>query len=136
MSDLSYNDPRLEAPAGTRVDSVAEPVNEPSEPQSTEFRTSAAEDLPPSEDRTAGSPLVLNGERFRTRWASIQVGFVDDPRRAVGEAERLVTDVIDELVEGFRRQRERLEESGEGSTDEMRTAFQRYRDFFQRLLNV
>lgn len=124
MSDgLSHDDATLEAPGGQPLGSAGGACTEHSGHQS-------------AEDRTAGAPLVMNGERFRSRWASIQVGFVDDPRRAVGEAEQLVTDVIDELVEGFRRQREHLENSGEGSTDEMRTAFQRYRDFFQRLLNV
>jgi hypothetical protein len=85
---------------------------------------------------SASNGLVSNGESFRVRWSSVQVGFVDDPRRAVEEAEQLVTDVIADLVEGFRRRRLELEGDGSGSTDEMRSAFQGYRDFFDRLLNV
>ena len=70
----------------------------------------------------------------------MQVGFVDDPRRAVGEADSLVSSVIDELVGGFRQQHYTMEaqwsEGKEVSTDELREAFQRYRDFFERLLKV
>lgn len=102
-----------------------------------------AADAPPPSSATPGgalrSPsnaLVSNGESFRARWSSVQVGFVDDPRRAVEEAEQLVTDVISDLVDGFRRRRKELETDEGGSTDEMRTAFQGYRDFFDRLLNV
>jgi hypothetical protein len=84
----------------------------------------------------AGDALVSNGDSFRSRWSSVQVGFVDDPRRAVDEAEQLVTDVIADLVDGFRQHRQRLDAGREGSTDDMRIAFQRYRDFFDRLLNV
>jgi hypothetical protein len=79
---------------------------------------------------------VGNSESFRVRWSSVQIGFVDDPRGAVEEAEQLVTDVIGDLVDGFRRRRQEFEGDGNGSTDEMRSAFQSYRDFFDRLLNV
>jgi hypothetical protein len=79
---------------------------------------------------------VSNVDSLRARWSSVQVGFVDDPRRAVEEAEQLVTDVIADLVDGFRQHRQRLDSDRDGSTDEMRAAFQRYRDFFDRLLNV
>jgi hypothetical protein len=96
-------------------------------------RPEAADGVAPS---SATDALVSNGDAFRSRWSSVQVGFVDDPRRAVEEAEQLVTDVITDLVEGFRQHRQRLEGNREATTDEMRMAFQRYRDFFDRLLNV
>ena len=87
--------------------------------------------------RLPGSDALVNdGDSFRNRWSSVQVGFVDDPRRAVEEAEQLVTDVIADLVDGFRQHRQRLDGDRDGSTDELRAAFQRYRDFFDRLLNV
>ena len=84
--------------------------------------------------------LVSDPESFRRRWESVQVGFVDDPRQAVGDADALVSSVIDDLAEGFRRQRQRLEsrwsEGEDASTDDLRESFQRYRDFFERLLQV
>ena len=87
-----------------------------------------------------GSALLPNAEPFRRRWESVQVGFVDNPVQAVDDAEALVSSVMDELVSGFRAQRERLEayrsNGNEISTDELRDAFRRYRDFFERLLQV
>ena len=69
------------------------------------------------------------------------MGFVDDPRGAVDEAERLVARVVEELVNRFRQQRQELEESwsqdsDESSINDLRQAFQHYRDFFERLLQI
>jgi len=88
----------------------------------------------------AGRVLLSEPGSLRRRWESVQVGFVDDPRQAVGEADSLVSSVIEELVDGFRQQRQRLEaqwsRGAQVSTDELRDAFQRYREFFERLLQV
>lgn len=84
--------------------------------------------------------LLSDPAKFRAQWESVQVGFVDDPRRAVGEADSLVSNVIDEIVSGFREQHDRMEarwsEGSDVSTEDMREAFRRYRDFFDRLLQV
>ena len=85
--------------------------------------------------RSCATPTAL-----LKRWESVQVGFVDNPRQAVGEAESLVSSAIDEIVSGFRRQSARLEaewsQGHDASTDELRLAFRRYREFFGRLLEV
>jgi hypothetical protein len=77
---------------------------------------------------------------FRRRWDAIQIGFVDDPRAAVRNADELVAQVLRSLAESFAEQRSqtdsRLEQGGQGSTEEMRVALQRYRSFFQRLLSL
>lgn len=76
---------------------------------------------------------------FRTRWDVIQQGFVDDPRNAVGEADKLVDDLLKRLSDTFDRQHQDLEKQwsdGEPSTEDLRSALQRYRAFFQRLLNL
>ncbi len=95
---------------------------------------------PDNPGAVASSALLPNAEPFRRRWESVQVGFVDNPVQAVDDAEALVASVMDELVSGFRAQRERLEayrsNGNETSTDELRDAFRRYRDFFERLLQV
>jgi len=89
--------------------------------------------------RTPGS-LLQDPQGLLQRWESVQVGFVDNPREAVGDAEQLVSSAIDQIEQLFRRQRETLESSwSEGrdpSTDDLRAAFQSYRDFFGRLLQV
>ena len=89
----------------------------------------------------SGSSLVDDPETLRRQWESVQVGFVDDPRGAVDEAERLVARVVEELVNRFRQQRQELEESwsqdsDESSINDLRQAFQHYRDFFERLLQI
>ena len=65
---------------------------------------------------------------------------MDSPREAVGEAENLVSSAIGEIANSFRQQRDGLETSWaqgqEPSTDDLRMAFQSYRDFFGRLLQV
>jgi hypothetical protein len=89
--------------------------------------------------RSSGT-LLQDPQALRQRWESVQVGFVDNPREAVGDAEQLVSSAIGEIVNLFRHQRENLEtswtEGGEPSTDDLRAAFQNYRDFFGRLLQV
>jgi len=77
---------------------------------------------------------------FRKRWTDIQTGFVDEPRRAVEQADALVAEVIKRLADSFAEARSKLEvQWGRGdnvSTEDLRVALQRYRAFFDRLLNV
>jgi hypothetical protein len=84
--------------------------------------------------------LLRDPDDLRKRWESVQVGFVDNPREAVGEAENLVSSAIGEIAGQFRQQREGLEVSWDQgrdpSTDDLRVVFQGYRDFFGRLLQV
>ena len=91
-------------------------------------------------DAASGTSLVGDPEALRRQWESVQVGFVDDPKRAVEDAEQLVAVVVAELVDNFRLQRQRLEatwsEGTDGSLNDLRQAFQRYRDFFERLLQI
>jgi hypothetical protein len=89
---------------------------------------------------TAQGPLLAatDGEAFRARWTDVQNGFVDSPRRAVEQADELVAELMQHLASTFAEERGRLEgqwdRGDEISTDELRTAFQRYRSFFGRLL--
>jgi hypothetical protein len=89
---------------------------------------------------TAAGPLLAadDGERFRARWTDVQNGFVDAPRQAVEQADGLVAELMQHLARTFSEERDGLERQwdrgDEVSTDELRTAFQRYRSFFERLL--
>ena len=78
----------------------------------------------------------LNG--YRTRWGGIQTGFVDEPRKAVEQADGLVGELMQRLTDGFTSERHRLEEkwgrNEQASTEDLRQAMQRYRSFFERLL--
>lgn len=79
-------------------------------------------------------------EDLRPRWADIQASFVDEPRRAVEQADELVADAIRRLSEAFADARADLERDwdrgDEVSTEDLRLAFRRYRTFFDRLLEV
>lgn len=77
---------------------------------------------------------------FQQQWEEIQTRFVDEPRGAVEDADGLVATLMQQLAEGFAKERERLEAQwGRGediSTEDLRVALQRYRTFFQRLLST
>jgi hypothetical protein len=88
---------------------------------------------------TAG-PLLASedAEGFRARWTDVQTGFVDAPRQAVERADGLVAELMQHLASTFADERGRLETQWDRGddvpTDDLRTAFQRYRSFFERLL--
>jgi hypothetical protein len=93
-------------------------------------------------DHSAITALFPENESkdFHKRWTDIQTAFVDEPRRAVERADELVAGVIKRLADSFARERSRLEgQWGRGdnvSTEDLRVALQRYRAFFDRLLNI
>ena len=77
---------------------------------------------------------------FRSRWQEIQTGFVDEPRRALEQADSLVASAMKRLSEIFSEERHKLEQQwdkgGDLSTEDLRVALQRYRSFFNRLLSI
>jgi hypothetical protein len=77
---------------------------------------------------------------LRTRWSNVQTGFVDEPRKAVQEADNLVASIMKRLADGFAAERANLEKQWDRgdnvSTEDLRVALQRYRSFFDRLLNA
>ena len=77
---------------------------------------------------------------LRSRWGDVQAGFVDDPRECIQKADGLVSDVVEQLTTGIAGARARLESQwsrGEqASTEDLRVALMRYREFFERLLAV
>jgi hypothetical protein len=75
---------------------------------------------------------------FRARWDKAQIGFVDEPRAAVEQADSLVATVVKRIAEQFAAERAELEhqwDRGDNvSTEDLRQALRRYRSFFDRLL--
>jgi len=97
-------------------------------------------------------------DRYIRRWQSTQSRFVDDPRGAVAEADRLVQEVMQErgyptkdferrvadisvdhpnLVEKYRTADgiARASEQGQASTEDMRQSVRHYRALFSELLD-
>jgi len=78
-------------------------------------------------------------DSYSARWDSVKGEFVDEPRRAVANADALVGELLDELQELFKQQRTQIEQgldADETSTEDLRVALRRYRSFFDRLLSI
>jgi hypothetical protein len=98
-------------------------------------------------------------DRYAESWRTVQTRFVDDPAGAVGEADRLVTDVMRErgypiddfdqraadisvdhpdVVENYRAGHALYlkEDRGEADTENLRQAFVHYRALFSELLET
>ncbi len=97
-----------------------------------------------SETRNASdtAPLFPTNEleELRNRWSGVQTAFVDEPRRAVEQADGLVASAMKRLAEVFAEERSKLEQQWDRgdnvSTEDLRIALQRYRSFFHRLLSI
>jgi hypothetical protein len=87
-----------------------------------------------------GDGLLNNDDRtsYQKRWDDIQVRFIDEPRESVRQADDLVGEVTSRIADRFSNARHDMEQRWEGgnepTTEELRQAVQRYRDFFQRLV--
>jgi hypothetical protein len=98
----------------------------------------------PDREAAVSEPMPLFSEMemgdFRSQWSKVQTGFVDEPRRTVEDADKLVAAVMQRLAEGFASERSGLEkqwDSGDNvSTEDLRLALQRYRSFFDKLLKL
>ena len=78
---------------------------------------------------------------FRASWDAVQIGFVDDPQRAVRQADELVRQMLQNLSQTVSDERAGLDARGDGvadaaSTEKLRVALRRYRAFMQRLLSL
>jgi hypothetical protein len=76
--------------------------------------------------------LLNDPAGLRDQWQRVQGTFVDDPQRAVQEASVLVHQTLQEIRENVTRG----QASDPTSTEDLRVSFQRYREFFQRLLSA
>ena len=94
----------------------------------------------PASVETPSLMKTVDEENFRSRWNSIQTGFVDEPRGSVEQADELVAELMQHLARSFSDQRSNLEthwqRSEQVSTEELRGALRRYRSFFDRLLSI
>ncbi|HEX3747755.1 MAG TPA: hypothetical protein VHW09_27655 [Bryobacteraceae bacterium] len=105
-------------------------LNEPQQP------------LRPAHQDESNGPLLSPdvAQDLRSHWDPIQTAFVDDPRIAVKQADELVAAAMKRLAETFAEQRSRMEQQWDRgdqvSTEDLRLALRKYRNFFQRLIAV
>ena len=96
----------------------------------------------PSAEPSSAKSLFADDDlsSLRSRWDDVQAAFVDDPKQCVQKADALVAKVVEQLTAGFADARTRLEaqwaRGEDASTEDLRLALKRYREFFQRLLSV
>lgn len=96
-------------------------------------------------ERTVLSPGIVlfpvnDMAGLRARWREIQIEFLDDPRRAVEQANALVGLAIQQLTDVFANEHAQIENLWAGgkdvSTEDLRQALCRYRSFLDRLLSL
>lgn len=145
MDDTNVRDkPAVDRPVLTTADlaDVRPPAPERSQEPSSDERTTSKAGRLSSAAKDETAPLFAENEAagLRTQWDNIQAGFVDEPRRAVEEADGLVASAMTRLAESFATERKRLEvqwdRGSDVTTEDLRLAFRRYRSFFGRLLSV
>jgi hypothetical protein len=100
-------------------------------------------------DQPAPSPQDVRAEEFfpperraqlKGTWVDIQSAFIDEPKRAVQNADGLVTEILGAVSQRFESARHSLEaewnRGEQASTEALRIALQRYRALFDRLLSL
>jgi hypothetical protein len=91
-------------------------------------------------DEPGDGPLLGAAAELRQRWEAVQVGFVDDPRRAVEAAAGMVSEAAAALQAEIERRRGDLvgsrDAEAEHSTDALLAAFHDYRALFDRVVSA
>jgi hypothetical protein len=110
-------------------DARREPRLQPTRPQ--ESRGQSGEQLA-AQGSAARVGLLHDVASLREEWQRVQGTFVDDPQRAVHQASVLIDRTLDEIRVNVGS----THSSETTSTEDLRVSFQRYREFFQRLLSA
>src|ERR1700674_5737397 len=124
-----------EEPSTAEFDSYGIPPKQPDGPKLVKGQE------PETLDRAAAvsEPMPLFSESkmggFRSQWSKLQTGFVDEPRRTVEDADKLVASVMQRLAEGFANERSGLEKQWDRG-DNVSTGDLRVAAFFDRLLKL
>jgi len=99
--------------------------------------TPAAVSVPVAEpELTPASPVASDTTGSSAHWHEVLAIFVDDPRSSTEQAAALVGDSVELLVKSVRERQHSLLstwQAEDAGTEEMRTAVQHYRTFWDRL---
>lgn len=91
--------------------------------------------VPATQPQATGFFSPVETSEFRNRWDGVQAEFIDAPRSAVQDADRLIAEVMKRLADFFEVERAALEAQNL-STEDLRLAMRRYRLSFERILAV
>ena len=126
------------------TDQIANPGS--AQPTASADTASGADTTDGMDDMDSGSSqstqLLDPGDReaMTQRWRDIQADFVDQPQKAMKDADALVAGLMQQLAQMFSHERSQLEaqwsRGDQVSTEELRVSLQRYRAFFERLLSA
>jgi hypothetical protein len=117
---------------------AAEPVSQPVPEAQPASQPATAEAVSRRSERDAADSsaqrvgLLNDPAGLRDQWQQVQGTFVDDPQEAVHQASMLVERTLQEIHDNVTRG----QISDPTSTEDLRVSFQRYREFFQRLLSA
>jgi hypothetical protein len=129
--------------AGTAGDNGASSILRPLPAAQSEQSDLARQAALASDTGPGGQPYaqLLEDRELQSilgQWKDIQAAFVDEPRKAIQDADALVAELMQRLAETFASEREHLESQWAGgddvSTEDLRRGLRRYRSFFERLL--
>lgn len=123
--------------------STAQPGLQDADASDSQVRDTGTPAQPAGDQVLEDNTLLFADEHrsgLQSRWDEVQAAFVDDPKQCVQEADNLVAEVVEQLTASFADTRSHLEaqwaRGEDASTEDLRLALKRYRDFFQRLLSV
>jgi hypothetical protein len=121
-------------------------LNEPRRSIQPEAEVTPGEVIPMESRRNvrvaATQPSITSRETqdLRSRWTAVQANFVDEPRKAVEEADGLISSTIQQISEDLRNERAQLQsqwsKGGDASTEDLRMVLQHYRTLFERLMSM
>jgi hypothetical protein len=124
-------EPGLVASDRVSVDETARPAD----------TTLAGQTRPHEHEGSAAADVLFDeadAARFRERWHEVQAAFVDDPKRAVQDADVLVAELMQNLASAFSERKRLLEdqwrEGTDAETEDLRLALRGYRSFLDQLL--
>jgi hypothetical protein len=97
-------------------------------PQPAWAPATPAPSMPP-----AATAHPATGDDLAKRWEAIAAVFVDDPHRAVEEADRLLSEVVQRIADERALLQKKWAGATTASTEDLRLALQHYRDLLQAL---
>jgi hypothetical protein len=144
LSDAQTGQPDTARYTTAENDGTASSILRPlPDTQTGQLDPAARHALLASEPGAGGQPYaqLLEDHELQSilgQWKDIQAAFVDEPRKAIQDADALVAELMQRLAETFANEREQLESQWAGgadvSTEDLRRGLRRYRSFFERLL--
>jgi hypothetical protein len=114
-------------------------LNEPRKPSNEDVIPFERRAAVQKETKTRPDIPARQMDDLRGRWNTIQSSFVDEPRKAVEQADELIASAIQQIEEDLNAERANLKQEwsrgDQVSTEDLRISLQHYREYFDRLIS-